>query len=430
MVYDTIVVGGGITGLVAAYYLSKREKTLLVEKEKRLGGNIRTLRDGNYTFEEGPQTILANNGAVFKLLDDLGLKPQKASPSSEKRYIYKGGRLVPIPLKPQEFFKTDLVGWRSKLKLLAEFFAKPSQREDESVADFVRRHFGEEFLSYFVQPFISGIYAGDAKRLSVRYAFPKLWEMEKKYGSLLRAFLKERRVAPKGELISFRGGLQTLVEKLAEGVPEKLLGTKVLSVEKRGETYGVITERGTFEAKRVILTTPADETAGILRKLFPPIELLETIEYPSLAVVSLAFRETPRVEGFGFLTPKVEGIKILGAIFVRSLFPDRCPEGEECFSVFLCGATRRELCSLGEEELLKIAEGELRRILNLKGETTFRKIRLWRRSIPQYTVGYGRIYETLGELEKKFPNLKVISNFVGGSSLAKCIEKGLKVSVF
>jgi oxygen-dependent protoporphyrinogen oxidase len=147
-------------------------------------------------------------------------------------------------------------------------------------------------------------------------------------------------------------------------------------------------------------------------------------------VASLAFKKTAGVEGFGFLTPKAEGLKILGAIFVSSLFPDRCLEGEECFSVFLCGDTQREVCSQSEEEILNTATEELKRVLNLKGKPTFKKLRLWRRSIPQYTVGYKRIYDTWRELEKRFPNLFLASNFVGGSSLAKCIEKGVGVSSF
>jgi oxygen-dependent protoporphyrinogen oxidase len=254
--------------------------------------------------------------------------------------------------------------------------------------------------------------------------------MEQKYGSLLRAFMKEKRVAPKGELISFKGGLQTLVEKLSENIPEKLLSTEVVSIEKEENTYKVITDRDIFETKRVIITTPAPETAKILKKLFPPAEVFETIHYPPVAVASLAFKKTAEVEGFGFLTPSAEGLKILGAIFVSSLFPDRCPEREECFSVFLCGDTQKEVCSQSEEEILNTATEELKRVLNLKGEPTFKKLRLWRRSIPQYTVGYKRVYDAWRELEKRFPNLVFASNFVGGSSLAKCIEKGLRAGGF
>jgi len=283
MHFDAIVVGGGITGLVIAYRLTQRGfKVLLLEKSSHFGGNISTLRQGGYIFEEGPQTILANNRAVWELIESLNAPVEKASPSSQKRYIYKSGKLIPIPLKPWEFFTTPLVGWKSKLSLFGELFKKPFEGEDISVASFVREHFGEEFLKYFVQPFVSGIYAGDAEKLSLRYAFPKLWEIQKRHGSLLKAFFKEKRVAPKGELISFKGGLKTLVDLLAERIPNKEPNTPVRSVEKSGDLYGVITERGTFYGKRVYITTPAWETAEILKKLFPPAEEFKKVYYPPL----------------------------------------------------------------------------------------------------------------------------------------------------
>ena len=429
MPFDVVVIGGGITGLVTSFYLNLYgKKTLLLEASDRWGGNIRTFRGEKYLFEEGPQTILANNGAVWKVIDDLKLEVEKASPSSEKRFIYKGGRLIPIPLKPLEFFTSPLVGWKSKLFLLKELFAKPSPKEDESVADFVRRLFGEEFLTYFVQPFVSGIYAGDSEKLSVRYAFPKLWEMERKYGSLLKAFLKERRVAPKGDLISFKGGLLTLVEALADKIPNRELNTEVKSIEKSNErTFRVITNKGTYETRRVVVTTPAPQTVEILKKLFPPIEVLKEIQYPPVAVASLSF---PKVglEGFGFLVPKVEGLNILGAIFVSSLFPERCPKNEDWFSVFLCGDTQREICQQEESKILGIAIGELKKVFLNLGEPKFKKLRLWKRSKPQYTVGYGKIYRTLEEFHSRFPQIRIISDFVGGSSLAKCIEKGFSTA--
>jgi oxygen-dependent protoporphyrinogen oxidase len=236
MKYDVAVIGAGITGLTAAYKLSRKGyKVIVLEKANRVGGNITTkevnLEGKKYLIEEGPQTILANNRAVWELINELGLKPQKASPYSEKRYIYKKGKLIPIPLKPLEFFKTPLVSFKAKLQLFKELFVKPSQKEDESVAKFTIRHFGREFLDYFVQPFVSGIYAGDAEKLSVRYAFPKLYEIERKYGSLLKAFIKEKRVSPKGDLISFPKGLKEFTDTLAEKVKVEL-NTEVETISK------------------------------------------------------------------------------------------------------------------------------------------------------------------------------------------------------
>jgi len=425
MTYDVIVVGGGITGLVTSFYLNLRGKrVLLLEKKSRWGGNIKTYSNSRYIFEEGPQTVLANTPAVWDLIRRLNAPVCKANPSFQLRFIYKGGKLVPIPLKPWEFFFSPLVGFKAKVKLLKEFFVKPSQKEDESVAEFTLRHFGEEFLKYFVQPFVSGIYAGDSRKLSIRYAFPKLYEMEKRYGSLLKAFLKEKRVAPKGELISFAGGLSTLVKLLVERIKEKKLQTEVLSLEKNGNLYKVKTSVGNFYGRKVVLTTPAYVTAKILKKIFPPAKEFEKIPYPRVAVVSLSF---PKIglKGFGFLT--AEGLKILGAIFVSSLFENRCPPAEDCISIFLCGETQGEVCQLEKKEILQLAKEEIKKVFPQIGEFKFEKVTFWEKSIPQYTLGYEKFYKIEEELRKKEPNLLIAGNFLGGSSLAKCIEKGKKL---
>ncbi len=431
MIFDAIVVGAGITGLTTAYIATNRgKKVLVLEKQSRAGGNIKTLKveidNKTYLFEEGPQTILANNEAVYKLINSLPVEVVKASPTSNKRFIYKRGKLIPIPLKPWEFFLTPLVSLKSKLLLFREFFEKPIQTEDESVASFVRRHFGEEFLNYFVQPFVSGIYAGDAQKLSLRYGFPKLWEIQKRYGSLLKAFFKEKRVAPKGELISFRGGLIELIRALEKKV-NLLTDAEVLKIKKTdGNLFEVISKKGTFKTKKVIITIDAQTTARLLKPLYPPIEVLKEIYYPPLAVVSLS---VPKIglEGFGFLVPPKEGLKILGAIFVSSLFEYRCPKEEDCFSVFLCGDTQKEVCQQKEEEILLTAQREIKRVFPQIKEFRFRKIRLWKKSIPQYWVGYQRYMNALEGLRKVEPNILVISNFVEKSSLAGCIEKGFKV---
>ena len=427
MTFDVIVIGGGISGLTTAFYLQRGgKKVLLLERENRFGGNIRSFRENGYLFEGGPQTILANNKRVWELVDLLKAPVKKASPSSEKRFIYKGGKLIPIPLKPWEFFKTPLVGLRSKLRLFLEFFEKPIEG-DISVADFVRKHFGEEFLDYFVQPFVSGIYAGDAEKLSLKYAFPKLYEMQKRYGSLLKAFFKEKRVAPKGELISFERGLQTLTDLLAEKIENKLKNTPALGIKVKNDLFEVETPKGIFSAKKLVIATPAYEAAKLLSPLYPSAKVFKEIQHPPVAVVSLSF---PKIglEGFGFLVPKREGLNILGAIYVSSLFPDRCPPNEDCLTVFLCGETQKSVCLLEDEGIIATAEEEIKRVFPQIGNFNFRKLTRWNRSIPQYTLGYGRYYKTYEGLRQKYPNLYVVSNFLGGSSLAKCIERATETA--
>jgi len=435
-IYDIVVIGGGITGLVASWQLKRQgKKVILLEKEKRLGGNINTFRNYGYIFEEGPQTILASNEYVYKLIKELNLESQLeilSGKSSDSRFILKKGRLIKIPLKPWEFFTSPLLSWSSKLLLFREFFSQPIE-SDISVAEFTIRHFGEEFYDYFVQPFISGIYAGDGKKLSLKYAFPKLYEIQRKYGSLLKAFLKEKRVAPKGKLLSFRKGLSTLVDVLKKEVPYLTSAEVIKILKKERNLYQLILKGGKkFLAKRIIITTNAKDTVKLLRNIYTKVELLEKINYPPLAVVSLAFRRKKGIsylQGFGFLVPQKEQRKILGAIFVSSLFQGRCPSEEICFSVFLCGETQKDLCNnLSLEELESLAEKEIRALFPV-GEKTLGRIKFYPQSIPQYELNYEKFLQIIKELENREPNIKILSSYIGGSSLAKCIEKGMRLSV-
>ena len=215
---DTAVVGAGISGLSVAIHLKSLGLEVKVfEKEDTEGGNIRTLYKDGFVLELGPQTILADQD-VESFLNELSIEPEYASPSSKYRYIYKGGRLIPLPLSPLEFLKSPLLSLRGKLSVLMEPFVPKSVKTEESIAEFVKRRLGQEFLDYIVAPFVSGVYAGDPKELSVKYAVKKVYELEERFGSLIKGAIKLKALGPKGRLVSFKGGNSSLIKEISKNL--------------------------------------------------------------------------------------------------------------------------------------------------------------------------------------------------------------------
>ena len=423
---DVLVVGSGISGLSTAYRLSKAGVSVLVcEKEEEIGGNIRTRSEGGYLFEEGPQTVLAD-GEVLGFFKELGLEPVEASPSSKNRYILRKGRLIPVPLNPVSFLTTPLLSFKGKLRVLKEFFIPPEPKEEESLASFVRRRLGEEVLRYLVQPFVSGVYAGDPEELSVRYAFPKLYALEKE-GGLIRGALKRRALGPGGVLVSFKGGLKDLVEALSSKL-EIRKENVVLRIRKKEDRFVIDTRGGKVEARAVVVSSPAYTLSYLLKDLsWSAAKEFEEIDYPPLAVANVGVKGGSVPEGFGFLAPRVEGKRILGVIFSSKIFKGRSPEGRELLTVYIGGATDRGVAEMKEEEILEVVEKELKEILGVQS-FDFAKVKVWKRSIPQYKVGYGKFLDLAEEVEREFKGLFLTGNYLGGVSVADCVRRSKVVA--
>ncbi len=424
---EVLVVGSGISGLSTAYRLKKEGVSVVVyEKDDEIGGNIKTLSEEGYLFELGPQTILAD-GEILEFFNQIGLKPLRASPGSKNRYVLKGGRIIPVPLNPISFLTTPLLSFRGKIRVLKEIFVPPDPKEEESLGDFVRRRLGEEVLRYLVQPFVSGVYAGDPEDLSVRYAFPKLYALEKEFGSLIKGAVKKRALGPGGVLVSFREGLRDLVNKLASDL-EIRKEAVVLRIRKKEDRFILDTRGGKVEAKAVVVTSPAYTSSYLLKDLSWSASLeFSKIDYPPVVVVNVGVKEGYVPDGFGFLVPRVEGKRILGVIFSSKIFPGRSPEGKDLLTVYLGGATDREVVELSEEEILETVERELREILGVPG-IEFGRVKVWKRAIPQYTVGYGRFLKLAEDMERDYKGLFLAGNYIGGVSVADCIRNSKKVA--
>jgi oxygen-dependent protoporphyrinogen oxidase len=449
------VIGAGPTGLSAAYRIAQKgQRVRVFEASTRIGGSVQSVRENGWLVEAGPNSLLENSSQISSLWRELGIDGDRivANPAAKKRYIVRDGALCALPTSPFSVFTTSCWTGRSTRRLLGDFFRKPIARErDVSIATLIGDHFGREIVDYALNPFVSGIYAGDPHHLSAEHGFPRIWQAERTSGSIIRGLAKQgkaRRQAghPKSAMISFRAGLQQMIDALATHIPagsielsanvERLRrenGRWSLSWKRDGDT-----KRQTESFDAVILATPAlalaqlpicdeDSPAAPAR----PLESLAQIRYSAVASLFLGFPRSAvghPLDGFGLLVPAIEKRGILGVIFSSSLFPDRVPEGMVGLTVMVGGAIRPDLVSRGIDALLPEIMPDLRDLLGVTGEPVFQKLTRWLRAIPQYELGYERFFSDIAAVEAKHPGLHVVGNVRNGIALPACIEAGLQVA--
>jgi oxygen-dependent protoporphyrinogen oxidase len=434
---QALVVGAGISGLTTAFRLARSGwRVAVVEASGRVGGAMETYKEGPWRFELGPNTVLESHEAVGRLIRDAGLEGEKivAAPSAKRRYLYKGGRLVPLPSGPGSFLTTPLFPPAAKLRLFREpWIRRPPEGTEESIGDFVRRRLGQSFLDYAVGPFISGVYAGDPERLSVRWAVPKIWSLEHAHGSLIRgAFARRKGPASGGAMISFRDGLETLPRKLAAEIGDVRTGVAVQRIVRTAGGFRAETSAGPIAAKQVVLAVPADVAARLLDEATAGASrLFEQIPYAAVAILALGWRQEDvghPLAGFGFLAPRREGLRTLGCLFPSELFPGRAPEDHVALAAFAGGRTDPEIVTWDEDRIAATLIDELRGPLILRGEPACHFVRRWPRAIPQYEVGHGRFVDRAHEIEQALPGLHIGGNFLGGVSVPNCIQNGTELA--
>ena len=449
---NILVIGGGISGLACAWRLhSLGLPVLLVERSGRFGGMIDTVEKSGFRFDIGPQSFLATE-ALDTLIAELGLGREllRADPRAP-RYILSRGRLVAAPLSPPALLRTPLVGWRTKLRLLSEPFRRTHPPEqDESIAAFVRRKFGEDLLANLAAPFISGVYAGDPEWLSLASTFPVLRRLEEEHGSVIRGALKSRRKGERNRpsLCNFRAGLVTLTRLLAEKLGDQARsGAEVAMIRPSapGESLGfniALSYRGSIEPLRVsavVVATATDQAARLLSGIEPRFaEVLGRVEYAPVAQVSAGYRLAEIAEpklrqrgGFGFLIPRSEGLRSLGTVWNSFLFSGRAPDSPErmaSFTSFLGGATDPEIRNCPEDEIAATAHAELSRVLGLRGSPVVQHVSRWERALPQYNLGHAGIVRTLRELCAGNPGVFLAGNYLGGPSMGACVEQANKIA--
>ena len=446
-----VIVGAGVSGLCAAHWLKKAGiEVLVLEKEAEAGGTMKTRREQGWLYEFGPNSALETTPLIEQLLGELSILDRRiySHEAASRRYILKNGKLSPLPMDPSSFILSPLWSPKGKLRLLREPFIGRAS-EEESVADFVRRRLGTEFLDYAVNPFVSGMYAGDPEKLSVRSAFPKMYALESKHGGLFKGMLalrKERKASKasglrRSKLFSLRDGMQTLPASIAASLGESLQVNAPVEriVPMRAGRFPVYTvsyrtggKAETVQASAVILAAPAHAAAGIIRPIDPEMaKTLESIYYSPLAVAFTGFRSDQflrTLDGFGYLVPEIEHRRSLGSIWSSVIFPGRAPEGCAALTTFLGGARQPELAALDDWELRATVMDELRPVLNIVGEPLFSRITRWERAIPQYNIGYHRVLESIDRFEQNYRGAFICANYRGGISVGDCIESAKKVA--
>lgn len=456
---SALVVGGGISGLVCGYALRRAGvDALVVEAAPQAGGLIRSERLNGYLLELGPQSF-SRTEPIRELCGELGIAGQLLeAPARAARYLLVNGTLRAVPLSPPAFFASSLFSAKTKWSLVRDIFGRTTPAEpDESMADFTRRKFSAELLEKLVGPFVSGIYAGDAEKLSLRAAFPSVYEAEREAGSVIRGMLraakaKRRTASAKGAapakrrrptLQTFRDGNETLVKALAGKLGASLrTGTSVAAMQ-RVETAGnpsarfaVTLKTGEAEeritAVNLLMATATDVTAHLLREVSRDASAaLAGIEYAPVAVVSLGYAKSAvgdALEGFGFLIPRSAGLRTLGTVWNSSLFAGRAPEGQVLLTAFVGGATDPGAAALQEHELSQLVHRELTPVLKLQGIPSFAKVTTYKRALPQYNLGHAA---RIAEAEKALtavPGLFLAGNYLHGPAIGACLEQGLAVA--
>ena len=437
------IVGAGISGLATAHAILEREPRAslsVFEAGSRAGGKVITERtEEGYLCEWGVNAFLDKSPPTLELCRKLGLEVLPADVSAKKRFVFSEGALHKLPEKPPEFFSSKLLSLGGRLRVVGEVFSGRAKKPDETLAEFGARHLGKEAFEKLIDPMASGVFAGDARVMSVKSCFPRIREVEDEYGSLIRGLIKLQKAArkegkkdkpgpgPGGILTSFEDGMSVMTDTLAAGLDSRVrYNSAVQGIGKSGDGYSVYLDGSAEEHfDRVVLASPAYAQAAMLAELSPGIaELVGGIGYPSLAVVCLGYRRDDvagDMDGFGFLVPSREKRDILGTVADSYVFPNRAPEGHVLLRTMIGGARSSELAHLPDDRLLDVVRSNLKDIMGVTADPVFAKIYRHERAIPQYLVGHeDRLQAIAGELES-FPGLVMTGNAFRGVSLNDCV---------
>jgi len=488
--HKTVVIGAGISGLVCAHRLkASGADVVLLEKSTRAGGVIQSERIGDYLVERGPNSSRGTR-EMMDLIDELGIAGEMVEGDSKApSFIYFGGALHRVPMGPAGLIFTDVLSFGAKLRLLTEPFHRARRSDSEETVDsFFARRLGPQLARRVVAAFVSGIYAGDSRSLSIQAAFPGLAALERDHGGIIKGAFKELGKARKANavasessvrapgvgdggtkagkrkrpprLASFREGMSYLPKSLAVSLGESFItgcddiqlsispgcvegvspGVGSLGksggLEDSGRRFQVNYSRGerpeAIACDGVVIGTPAWAAAELTRPVSAELSsLLDEIPYAPLAVVCVSYDERAvhaPISGFGFLAPPGEGLSILGCLFSSSLFPDRAPDGKALLTVFVGGALNPGVSGLADSELVAAVHEDLRNVLRISGDPEPVAITRYERSIPQYNIGHAARIQRIEEILDQLPGLAIVSNYLHGVSTGDCIKEAERVA--
>jgi oxygen-dependent protoporphyrinogen oxidase len=428
------VAGGGLAGCSLAWRLRAHHDVVVYEAQSRAGGVVRSERFDGYAFDWGPNGFLSNASEIAQLVDELGLRERTvAAASASKRFIYWNGHLHPVPTKPPQALATNLVSPWEKFAVLRDLFARPVQTDpDESVDAFFRRHFGAQVAQRIVATALLGVTGGDSKHTSVGALFPRLLDLEREHGSIVRAGMRARRKP--GALTGFSAGMQVLSDALERELGERFRsGTAVTAVTRDGAGWLVRSSDQSHERfDALVLATPAYASADLLQPVDAELAaLLRGIEYAPMRVAGIAFArgDVPAdLDAFGFLAARDQGVRILGALYTSSLFPEQAPEGVAFFRAFMGGTFDAQAATCDSDSARTIVRSDLRRVLGIEAEPRMWHDVVWLRAIPQYALGHVARVRSIEARTRALGALALTGNAYRGVGVADVVRDAFAVA--
>lgn len=437
------VLGGGISGLASAFWLKKENYDVTVfEADPEIGGAMKTEHENNFLLETGPNSGLETTPLIREIAEEVGIADEMiyANNESNNRYIVKNSTLIALPVSAHAFFNSPLFSFSAKLRLLKEPFI--GQSEDgyyQSIAQFVERRLGKEFLDYAIDPFVSGVFAGDPAKLSVKSAFPKLYRLEELYGGLIKGLIKGARERKKNKekskhnakMFSFKSGMNSYPKAIAKYLGESVnLNCKINKVIKQENSYKILyTENSIskeFVTDLILSTIPAHPAANIFKDIDSTLsQHLTDIYYPPVKIIHLGFNKNDidrKLDGFGFLIPTKEKRNYLGAIWSSTIFPNRSSDDTALFTMFVGGAKNPDIFDKNTDDLFNEIISDFKKLMNIKSDPIFVKERFWEKAIPQYNLGHIEHDNYFEKFERENPGLFLSGNYRGGISVGDCIK--------
>ncbi len=442
--YDAVIIGAGLTGLTAAYYLNKKgKKVKVIEKQPYAGGVIQTHHKNGFVYESGPNTGVLSTPEAAELMEDLDgkCKLEIAYENAKRRWVWKGDDWQELPSGLVAGVKTPLFSMKDKLRILGEPFRKPGTNPDETLDEMVKRRMGKSFLNYAVDPFILGIYAGDPSYLVPRHALPKLYNLEQDYGSFIGGAIKkkkeeksEREKKATKDVFSVKGGLSNLIHALQEEIGKEkiVLGNHRLNISKSKTDFEVTYDAEKLSASHVIFTGGSHGMREVFEFLDKEeVETIDNLLYAKVVQVALGFKDWNgrKLNAFGGLVPFLENRDVLGVLLPSAFLSQRAPENGALLSVFLGGFRKPEMIDKSDEEILKLVEKEVKSMMKLpEFHPDMVDIFRYEHAIPQYGKSSEERFAMIDKVQKAHPGLIMAGNMRDGIGMADRIKQGRQVA--
>ncbi len=431
---DTIILGAGISGLTLGYYLNKKNKDFLIfDSNTSNGGNISTKIKNGFICENGPNTVILNNKSIKDLISDLELDKEIIYPNdnNNKRFLLRNGELIELPQSFGKFLISNFLSLYSKIRILFEIF-KRKTHGNTSVYEFFKRRFGKEFHDILVEPFLTGIYAGNTKNMSTKHVLKKIWEIEQNYGSIVLGFLKKNSRSKIPKSFNFKKGLSRLSDSIFKKIKHKIrLSSRITSISKIGNIYEVIIDNKIkYQCNNLVSTIPAYALSDILYDI-ELSQALKKVSYCPIYVLHLGLEREKIMEdisGFGVLTKPSDEKKFLGIIFNSRIFPHVAPLGKDLLTVMIGGARQEKLIMLDKDVLFDKVFKEIKKLISYKGKIVMKHDFLWKRGIPQYELNHDRIISEIKKFQNKNKKFYIMGNYIEGISVSDCVEKAHNLS--